>query len=418
MSIAFQAFLAFTPILLAIILLVGFKLPAKYTMPSVLLVTVFIALIYWDMSIQQVLASAVGGGFVTFDILYIIFGAILLLNVLKNSGALSAIRYNFTSISSDRRIQIIVIAWLFGSFMEGASGFGTPAAIVAPLLVALGFPALSAVIIGLMVQSTSVTFGAIGTPVLVGLNNGLVSGFTTQADKMLFLQAATSQIAIIHTLVGTFIPWFMIAMTILVFGKKDERKKIFTVAPFAIFSGLAFTIPSALTAFLLGPEFPSLFGSLAGLVIVNIAVKYNFMTPKDSWDFPPQNEWPAGWFGAIQIKNESLSAPSMNIVRAWIPYAIISLLLVITRQRDLFIGDYLKSFSIEWPDILQTGISGKSTPLYLPATILLFTSLLTFFIHRMEPRKFVASVKESFGISLSAFFVLIFTIPMVQIYIN
>src|SRR5690606_16051231 len=101
----------------------------------------------------------------------------------------------------------IVIAWLFGSFIEGASGFGTPAAIVAPLLVALGFPALSAVIIGMMVQSTAVTFGAIGTPVLIGLNNGLTSGFVSEADKIVFLQEVTSQIGMLHGIIGTFIPW-------------------------------------------------------------------------------------------------------------------------------------------------------------------------------------------------------------------
>ncbi|MCK7515239.1 MAG: L-lactate permease [Desulfobacterales bacterium] len=73
--------------------------------------------------------------------LWIIFGAILLLNTLKHSGGITAIRAGFATISPDRRIQAIIIAWLFGCFIEGASGFGTPAAIAAPLLVAIGFPA-------------------------------------------------------------------------------------------------------------------------------------------------------------------------------------------------------------------------------------------------------------------------------------
>ena len=69
------------------------------------------------------------------------FGAIFLLNTLKHSGAIAVIRGAFTTVSPDRRVQAIIIAWLFGSFIEGASGFGTPAAIAAPLLVAIGFPA-------------------------------------------------------------------------------------------------------------------------------------------------------------------------------------------------------------------------------------------------------------------------------------
>src|SRR3546814_17757329 len=101
-------------------------------------------------------------------------------------------------------MQIIVIAWLFGSFIEGASGFGTPAAIVAPLLVALGFPGFSAVVIGLIIQSTAVTFGAIGTPVLIGLQNGLSAGFSSASGKVAFLREVTAQLRILKTVIGEF----------------------------------------------------------------------------------------------------------------------------------------------------------------------------------------------------------------------
>ena len=70
-------------------------------------------------------------------------------------------------------MQAIIVAWLFGCFIEGASGFGTPAAVAAPLMVALGFPALAAVMVGMMIQSTPVSFGAVGTPIVVGVSGGL-----------------------------------------------------------------------------------------------------------------------------------------------------------------------------------------------------------------------------------------------------
>src|SRR5690606_20866515 len=159
-------------------------------------------------------ASVIEGLFVSVDITYIIFSAILLLTVLQYSGGLFWIRHQFTSLSADRRVQIILVAWFFGCFIQGASGFGTPAAIVAPLLVAIGFPPLSATILGLMVQSTPVTFGALGTPVLIGLNNGLTSGFESPAEKYHFLLEATRQAATVHTLIGTFMPWFMIGICI------------------------------------------------------------------------------------------------------------------------------------------------------------------------------------------------------------
>src|SRR5690606_8886210 len=216
MSLPLQAALAFAPIFLAMLLLAGFRVPARYAMPLVLLTTAGIAFWGWEMDAATIAASGIQGLFITFDVLYIIFGALLLLSALNYSGGLASIRSSFETISADRRVQIIVIAWLFGSFIEGASGFGTPAAIVAPLLVALGFPGFAAVVIGLMVQSTAVTFGAIGTPVLIGLNGGLSAGFASAAEKASFLREATAQIGILHAIIGTFIPWFMISTTILV----------------------------------------------------------------------------------------------------------------------------------------------------------------------------------------------------------
>src|SRR5690606_4287729 len=173
MSLSLLSFLALFPILVVAVMLVGFRMPARVTMPVGFIITALIAFIAWDLSIINILASTIQGLFITFDILYIVFGAIFLLTLLNYSGAISVIRRGFSDISPDRRIQVVIIVWLFGSFIEGAAGFGTPAAIVAPLLVAMGFPAMSAVMLGLMVQSTPVTFGAVGTPILVGVRGGL-----------------------------------------------------------------------------------------------------------------------------------------------------------------------------------------------------------------------------------------------------
>src|SRR5690554_7519908 len=152
---------------------------------------------------------------VTAGILWIIFGAILLLNTLKHSGGIQAIRAGFMTISPDRRVQAIIIAWLFGCFIEGASGFGTPAAIVAPLLVAIGFPAMAAVMLGMLVQSTPVSFGAVGTPIIIGITSGLDSEavaaqlLANGSDWASFLQLITNQVAIVHAIVGTVIPLIM-----------------------------------------------------------------------------------------------------------------------------------------------------------------------------------------------------------------
>src|SRR5690606_3259354 len=96
-----------------------------------------------------------------------------LLNTLEQSGGLQRMRQAFTNLTLDRRIQAIIIAWLFGSFIEGSAGFGTPAAVAVPLLVGLGFPAMAAVVAGMLIQCTPVSFGALGTPILVGVRDGL-----------------------------------------------------------------------------------------------------------------------------------------------------------------------------------------------------------------------------------------------------
>ena len=141
-------------------------------MPIIFLITCLIAYFFWGVTEKRILASTLQGLIITFNILWIIFGAILLLNTLKYSGAIRTIRQGFSNISSDRRIQVILIGWLFGCFIEGASGFGTPAAVAAPLMVAVGFPPLSAVVFGMMIQSTPVSFGAVGTPLIVGVQGG------------------------------------------------------------------------------------------------------------------------------------------------------------------------------------------------------------------------------------------------------
>src|SRR5690625_2175211 len=248
MSLSLLAFLAFLPIFIAGVLLIGFRVSAKVAMPIVLVVTIAIASSVWDLSTLTIAASTIQGLFVTLDILYIIFGAILLLNLLKYSGGINVIRKSFADVSPDRRVQVVIIAWLFGSFLEGAAGFGTPAAIVAPLLLALGYPALAAVMLGLMVQSTAVTFGAVGTPILIGVQAGLQSpGLESQlalADTSImdYLSVVTSHAALLHAVTGTLMPALMVVMMTRFFGKNKSWKEGLSIIPFALFGGLAFTV--------------------------------------------------------------------------------------------------------------------------------------------------------------------------------
>lgn len=426
MSLGFQAFLALGPILVAAVLLVGFRWPARLAMPLVYVVAVIIALFAWQVAPLRILASTIQGLFITFDILLIIFGAILLLNTLKHSGAVTTIRNGFSNISRDRRVQVIIIGWLFGSFIEGASGFGTPAAIAAPLMVALGFPAMAAVMIGMMVQSTPVTFGAVGTPILVGVKGGLENpelNAQLAAIGMTFgeyLQMIAGRAALVHGITGTLIPLLMVMMLTRFFGKNKSWSEGLSILPFAIFGGLAFTIPYTLTGIFLGPEFPSLLGALIGMAVVVTAARRGFLVPKDVWDFAPASEWSPEWVGKLEMKLDDITGKQpMSIWRAWVPYLLVALFLVLTRLPQLPIGSTLRSLiTIQWADILGTGVTASSTPLYLPATILILVVAITFFLHRMSTGELQAAISDSSKVILGAGFVLIFTVPMVRVYIN
>jgi lactate permease len=426
MAPGLQALLAAAPILVAAILLVGLHWPARRSMPVVYLVAAGIAWLAWRMPFVHIAASTIQGLFITLEILYIIFGAILLLNVLTQSGAVGVIRSAFAGISKDRRVQVIIIAWLFGSFLEGASGFGTPAAIVGPLLVALGFPAMAAVMIGLMVQSTPVTFGAVGTPLLIGVTGGLESDHLVARlvdvgmsfDAYLRLIAAYS--AVIHGIVGTLMPLLMIVMMTRFFGRKRSWSEGLSILPFALFGGLAFTIPYTLTGVFLGPEFPSLVGALVGLGLVTLAARHGFLLPQDNWDFPDAGEWETVWSGQLLTQPQvDAEAKRMPIWLAWLPYLLLAGLLVLTRLPQLPVGEFLRELlQISWLNIFRTGIHAQIFPLYLPGTALILTILLTLLIHRVGLGQLRNALGDSSKVLLGAGFVLLFTVPMVRVYIN
>lgn len=424
MHVSLQAFLALLPILVVAILLAGLRWPARRVMPLAYGVTFLIGTGLWGMSLSDTVASTIQGLFITADILYIIFGALLLLNTLRYSGAVDVIRTGFSNISPDRRVQVVIISWLFGAFLEGASGFGTPAAITAPLLVALGFPAAAAVMLGMMVQSTPVTFGSAGTPILVGVRGGLQS---PEIQALLaregwsfndYLMLITQHAAVLHALAGTFMPLLMCMMMTRFYGKNKSWKEGLAIFPFALFGGLSFTLPYVMAGLWLGPEFPTLLGSLTGLVVVTYFAKKGFLLPARPWDFEDPTAWPAAWNGNLKVDTKVIAKKSMALTRAWIPYVGAALLLLLSRLPALPIKSWLLQAEIRWVDILGTEIDGTTTPLYLPGTMLVVMVLATFFLHNMKGEELRSAFADSGKTLLGAGFVLIFAVPMVRIYIN
>ncbi|MDX8362355.1 L-lactate permease [Cytobacillus sp. IB215316] len=415
---------ASSPILAVFIFLVILRLPATKAMPISLVLTGIMALLFWKMPFVQVAAATIEGWIITISILWIVFGAILLLNTLTNSGAMDSIRNGFLGITQDRRVQVIIIAWLFGSFIEGAAGFGTPAAIGAPLLVALGFPPLAAVVLALIADSSAVSFGAVGTPVIVGVNQGLQQGSSVAPQVVeslgtdslgVYLQNVAKQAISMDILIGTFIPLILVVILTRFFGENRSWKEGLQVWKFALFAGLSFTVPAFIVATFLGPEFPSIIGGLVGLAIVIPAAKKGFLLPTKHWDFgdnEQQHEINE------HIKTEDEGKQSLSILMAWIPYLLVALLLVLTRIDVLPFKDMLRSVKVGMGNILGTNISNSFEPLYLPGTVFLVVVLITVFLHRMSAtavkQSFVTSAKTLVGSAIA----LGTALPMVRIFIN
>ncbi len=423
--------LSLAPIIIVAIFLVGLRWPAAKAMPLAYATAVLVAWFGWQLSAAQIAAGSLKGLVIAGTLLYIIFGAILLLNTLTESGGLAVIRRGFTDITPDRRVQVIIIAWLFGSFIEGSAGFGTPAAVCVPLLVGLGFPAKSAVVSGMLIQCTPVSFGAVGTPILVGVKGGLEGspavveyaasqGFSEWTE---LLPDIGGKVAILHAIAGLLIPLFVVIVMTKFFGPGRTIFDGLKVWKFAIFASVAMTIPYVIIANTLGPEFPSLLGSLVGLLIVIPAAKRGFLLPAETWDFGPASEWDDSWNGSLAISNDP-PAHNMSLLTAWFPYLLIASLLVLSRLPVVGLGDWLKSFAIPADPDATASLFGSVVsiqpiqPLYLPGSVFVLVCLITAVLHRMQGPAIARALSRSIRMVMSASVALVFAVPMVQVFIN
>ncbi|WP_247237175.1 L-lactate permease [Telluribacter sp. SYSU D00476] len=254
---------------------------------------------------DQLALGLVMGLFVALEISLVLTGAIFFLNYLKEHQVIDQINEGLRGITSRTVIQVLLLTWLFGSFIEGSAGFGTPALMIAPLLASLGFPVSLAVALPLWADTTAVAFGAVGTPIKIGF---------AELDSPTIATTAS----LLNLSTGWIVPLLLVGLLHRHFPEPaalQVRKYI----PFALWSGFAFTFPAWLISFL-GPEFPSLLGGLVGLFLVILSVKYRLFL---SEEVPaPQRE--------LDIK---------GFLLAFLPYIGLSLLLIAGRL--LFKGNHI-----------------------------------------------------------------------------
>lgn len=395
MSIGILALVSAIPIVIALVLMVGMRWPATKAMPLAWLACAIGAIAAWNLPLGYVTALSIQGVITAIGILIIVFGAILILYTLQYSGGMETIQYGMQNISADRRVQAIIIGYLFAAFIEGAAGFGTPAALAAPLLLSLGFPPLAAAVICLVFNSFCVSFGAVGTPIILGLKYvqplakkavdsgvaGLNFGSVEQFNAVIGQWTSAMHLIMIFVL-----PIFMLGFITRFFGPNRRWSDGFRAWKFCVFAAVAFGVPYIFLAWFVGPEFPSLIGALVGLGVVIFGAKKGFCLPEDHWDFGPEQHWDPEWTGEIRGSNSTEFKAHMSQFKAWLPYILIGLILVITRIPDLGLKGILAAQKISFNDIMgYKGVSGSIDYLYLPGTIpFMLVALLTIAIHGMS----------------------------------
>lgn len=433
MSVGILALLAVVPILVALILMVGLRWPSTRAMPLAFITSVILAMLVWKLSALQVGALFIQGTINAIGVLIIVFGAILIYYTLTYSGAMETIQAGMTKVSPDRRVQAIVIGYMFGAFIEGAAGFGTPAALAAPLLLGLGFPPLCAAVMCLVFNSFPVTFGAVGTPVIMGFASLKEIGITamakvglapapipgTEVDGTPFFKLIGETVTLMHGPMAFILPIFMLGFMTRFFGRNKSWKEGFAAWSYCILAGVCFAVPYFLVAWLAGPEVPSLIGGAMGLGLLVWLTKMGVCVPKGNWQFAPQAEWKPSWTGSIKASDVTEYKEHMSQLMAWMPYILCGLILVVTRVPYFGLKQHMVgAVTLPWKDILGVkGVSASIDLLWLPGTIpFILVALITIALHGMSGAKVAGAWKTTCNKMVAPTIALIAAVSMVSIF--
>ena len=365
-----MTFIALLPLLSLFLFMVILEKPAYISAPISLSVTAAASLLYWRMEIDWFGASLIRGGFIALEIVIILIGVLLMVSVLKKANAFLIIDQFVSKLSKDARVQAIFLAWFLVAFMEGVAGFGTPAMVAAPLMVILGFSPLSAITMTLIADAVPVTFGAAGVPITIGIAEGV----SVSQAAMLgpgFVMATAVSAALFHLIIGTFIPFIILCVLGLIQDK--SLRKAFAAWKFALASGLAFTVPSALTAFLLGPEFPSIIGSLIGAAIMILLVRRGITVPKETWVLAKKSEDEYGQKVSYR-----------RLMPAIAPYVFVVAMLFLTRLNIFGAGEFFRGVSFGMSNSMGTTVSYILYPLYSAGFFFFIAALVSFVWYRLS----------------------------------
>ena len=303
-----------------------------------------VAIFFYKMPVEMALASA-GYGFLygLWPIAWIIIAAVFLYKITVKTGQFDIIRASVVSITDDQRLQMLLVGFSFGAFLEGAAGFGAPVAITAALLVGLGFNPLYAAGLCLIANTAPVAFGAMGIPIIVG-------GQVTGIDPFKIGQMAGRQLPLLSVIV----PFWLVAMM-------DGWRGIKETWPAIIVAGLSFAVTQFFTANYIGPELPDITSALVSLICLTVFLKN--WKPKRIFRFDNKAnaERPAEKHYAFG-----------QIAKAWSPFLILTVMVTIWSLKPfkaLFAKDGpLYSLVFQFPVPMLDKLVIKMEPIVAKAT--------------------------------------------------
>jgi lactate permease len=382
-NLALSAFLAAIPMIIIFYLLAIRKTPGQIAGAVAMVAAVAVAIFAYGMPASTALtATAMGALYGVFPIFWIVITAIFIYNMTVETGQFEIVKNSIATITDDRRLQALLVAFSFGAFLEGAAGFGTPVAISAGMLVGLGFNPLYAAGLCLIANTAPVAFGGIGIPIIVA---GQVSGVETMK---------------ISQMVGRQLPFLSVIIPIWLVVLMAGWKSAMEVLPACLVAGVAFAGLQWWSSNFLGPELPDILSSLAAIISLTLFLKV--WKPVKVWRF--ENE---------PKVNAAATLPtytSGQIFKAWSPFIILTLFVILWGLKP--VAAVLDSATIKWfvpglhkvvtqvapiaKEPVQMAALFKINWLSAAGTALLFSSIVSALILGVGPSRYLSIFGKTF----------------------
>jgi lactate permease len=390
-SLGLSSIFAALPVLALFILLGGLKMAAQWAALIALGVAMLVAMIVYSMPVDQTLLSGSEGAlFGLFPIMWIVVTAIWIYNMTVETGYFAVLRRSFGAISTDQRVQAVIIAFCFGALLEALAGFGTPVAITAVMLIALGFRPIKAASVALVANTAPVAFGAIAIPIVTLAE---ITGLPKED---------------LGAMVGRQTPFLALVVPLILMGMVDGARGIRQAWPAALVGGLVFAVAQYATSNFISVELTDIVASLlsTGAIVLLLRVwQPSEPLTGDAQEGGPGRPAVAGAEGHNPAMEEEIRRrddakdPPGDVLRAYAPYLIIIVVFAIAQIPAIkdALAEKPWTTTFQWPGLDVVTPDGE--PLssltfnvnWLPAagTLLLISGLITMVVLKVSPSRSV-----------------------------